>query len=85
MGFTFGNFAVFNDPRLPIFENDKADGFFGGAFADYFRCDAEIVQERVAYESWICDADKAVIYAVGVDVFDVAAVEICQHTVCDEG
>jgi hypothetical protein len=57
MSLAFRNLAVFDDAGFPVLEHDEADGFFGGAFADYFGCYVEVVGEGIADEGWVCNAD----------------------------
>jgi hypothetical protein len=48
----------------------------GIAFSDDFGCDVEILGKTVADEDWVCDADETIVYAVGVDVLDLATLKV---------
>jgi hypothetical protein len=84
VGFAFGNLAVLDDALFSVLEDDEADGFIGGALSDDFCGYREVVCEGIAYEGGICDADEAVVYAVGVDVFNASFLEISEDAVGDE-
>lgn len=71
-----GDFGVFDDAWFTVFEDDETDWFFWVTFTDYFCCDVEILGEGVAYEDWVCDADEAVVYAIGVNVLNLATLEV---------
>jgi hypothetical protein len=57
MGFAVRDFRVFDYAGFVVFEDDETDGFVGGTFSDDFGGDGEGVEERVAYEGGVCDAD----------------------------
>lgn len=76
MGFPLRDFRVFYDSWLTVLEDNEADWFVWGTFTNYLSCDIQVVGETVAYEGWVCDADETIIYAVCVDVLDVATLKV---------
>jgi len=85
LAFLRSHFAVLDHTGFAVLEDDETDGFGGGAFADYFCGDGEGVEVCVADEEGVCDADKAVVDAVGVDVFDLAALKVTEDGGGQEG
>jgi len=84
MRFALGNLTIFDDAWLSVLENDQADWFFGGALADDFSCYTEIVEEGIADEGRVSNADETIIDTVGVDMLDFTALEVVEYAACDK-
>src|SRR5437667_7625960 len=78
MRLSFRDFRVLYDSWFTVFEDYKTDRFVWGTFSDYFCCYIEVFEERVAYERWVCNTDKTVVYAVSVDILNASFFEISE-------